>query len=48
MAATLKKQGDSTDYSVVAVPDTHRMSRNSLTMAWWGSFWPEPFRRRAA
>lgn len=36
MASTLKKQGNSTDYSVVAVPDTHRMSKNSLTMAWWG------------
>lgn len=36
MASTLKKQGDSVDYSVVAVPDSHRMSKGSLTMAWWG------------
>ncbi|WP_449433409.1 purine-cytosine permease family protein [Pseudomonas putida] len=36
MAATLNKQGDNIDYSVVAVPDTHRMSKVSLTMAWWG------------
>ncbi|NUT77575.1 hypothetical protein HNO86_21245 [Pseudomonas sp. C1C7] len=36
MAATLSQQGDSTDYSVVAVPATHRMPKGSLTMAWWG------------
>ncbi|WP_219061775.1 hypothetical protein [Pseudomonas sp. UMAB-08] len=36
MASTFKKQGNSTDYSVVTVPDTHRMSKNSLTIAWWG------------
>jgi purine-cytosine permease-like protein len=36
MAAILQKQGDSTDFSVAAVADTHRMSKPSLTMAWWG------------
>lgn len=36
MAASLQKQGDSTDYSVVAVPVSHRMQKGSLTMAWWG------------
>lgn len=36
MAAPLKQQGDNIDYSVLAVPDSHRSSQRSLTMAWWG------------
>lgn len=36
MTSILKNQSDSADYSVAAVPDTHRMSKTSLTMAWWG------------
>ena len=35
MAGNIKKQVDSIDYSTVAVPEEHRMSKGSLTMAWW-------------
>ena len=36
MATPIPKQVDSTDCTAFAVPDTHRLSKLSLTMAWWG------------
>ena len=35
MAGNIKKHGDSADCALVAVPDNQRMSKGSLTMAWW-------------
>ncbi|UFQ99323.1 purine-cytosine permease family protein [Pseudomonas wenzhouensis] len=35
MAANIKKQGETADCALVAVPATQRMSKGSLTMAWW-------------
>jgi len=35
MAGNIKKQGESADYALVAVPNHQRMSKGSLTMAWW-------------
>jgi hypothetical protein len=35
MAGNIQKQGDSIDYTAIEVPDAQRMSKGSLTMAWW-------------